>query len=93
MKWPRLSDWTLLALVLLALLAWTAPQNLGVVAYKALLVAIAVVGAYWADRGLYKRMPRLRLDDGLPYNALGAARIVARALIFLGCVLGLTLGL
>lgn len=85
---PRLFGWLVVALVLLAFLAWLAPQQLPVVAYKLSLVTLAVVLAYWLDRALF---PYQR-----PHGLKGMVAVIAscrRALIVLACVLGLTLGL
>lgn len=85
---PRLFGWGLTALLLVMALAWLAPQQLPVVAYKLTLVTLAVVLAYWLDRALF---PYQR-----PHKLEGWVAVFAscrRALIVLACVLGLTLGL
>jgi len=85
---PRLFGWAIVALCLLASLAWLAPQQLPIVAYKLALVTLAVVLAYWLDRALF---PYQR-----PHTLTGWVAVMAscrRALVVLACVLGLTLGL
>lgn len=47
---PRMFPGWLLALVLLAVLAWAAPQQLLVIAYKVALVILAGVAGYLLDR-------------------------------------------
>ena len=47
---PRMFPGWLLALVLLAVLAWAAPQQLPVIAYKVALVVLAGVAGYLLDR-------------------------------------------
>ena len=89
---PRMWDWVLYSLVLLGLIWWIAPQQLPVVAYKAALMAFAVVAAYLADRALFKRV-RDRIDENMPRDIFSAARLIARALVFLGVVKGITLGI
>lgn len=50
---PRSTTWLLLAALLLAAIAAVAPAQLPVVLYKACLLALAVVLAYWIDRALF----------------------------------------
>lgn len=46
--------WTLVtALLLLALIAWLAPQQLPVTAYKLSLLTLAALAGYWIDRELF----------------------------------------
>ncbi len=59
---PRNSLWILAALALLLLIFKVSPQQLPVVLYKASLVALAVVIAYWIDRALF---PYARPDSYL----------------------------
>jgi hypothetical protein len=76
----------------MGLIAWLAPQQLSVVAYKAVLLTLATVLAYQIDRGLFQHAPGMSaLLNTNP--VLAAARLIARALVFLGVVLGVTLGI
>lgn len=50
---PRTTTWLILAVLLLACIAVVSPAQLPVVLYKACLVALAVVLAYWLDRTLF----------------------------------------
>ena len=85
---PRMTDWTLITLVLLIGLALVAPTKLPVVLYKAGLVTLGGVLGYWIDRALF---PYAR-----PNHVARVERAMAgirRALVVLACILGLTLGL
>jgi len=86
---PRMTNWTMITLILLVVLAYIRPEQLPVVLYKAGLVTLGTVMAYWLDRALF--------PNGRPDDCIGGIHIVGawirRAMIVLGCVLGLTLGL
>ena len=56
----RLLGWTLIALLLTALVLALAPQQLPVTLYKINLVALAGVLGYWLDRALF---PYARPDE------------------------------
>ena len=88
---PRMWDWILLTVALFGLVAWIAPQQLQVVLYKSLLVSLAAVISYWVDHSL--RAHFIRKITEAPADIVIAAIIISRSLIFLGCVLGMTLGL
>lgn len=49
----RLTSWWALALILFALIALIAPQQLSVTAYKLSLVSIAAIVGYHLDRALF----------------------------------------
>lgn len=86
---PRMTLWTIITLCLLLALAAVRPEQLQVVLYKCLLVTLGAVLAYWLDRALF---PNGRPDNSKQgFELIGAW--LRRALIVLGCVLGLTLGL
>ena len=59
---PRNSLFTVLAAVLLALIAWLSPVQLPVVLYKVALITLAAVIGYWLDRALF---PYARPDSYL----------------------------
>ena len=87
---PRLSGFIVVTILLFVLLAFLAPQQLPVVAYKSLLVTLGAVLGYWIDRALFPyARPHNCMGDSLA-NALVPIR---RALVVLACILGLTLGL
>lgn len=79
----RMWDWLVYAVILFVIIALVAPQQVPVVAYKASLLALAVILAYMADRSLFKRVAD-QLDGRMARDLVGAARVISRALIFLG---------
>lgn len=85
---PRLTNWSLITLVLLVLLYSIAPSKLPVVLYKASLVIGGGVLGYWLDRALF---PYARPDRVTRVHQPWAG--LRRAVVVLACVLGLTLGL
>lgn len=85
---PRMTDWTLITIALLACLAIVAPTKLPVVLYKCGLVTLGGVLGYWIDRALF---PYARPNMVQRYERSWAG--IRRALVVLACVLGLTLGL
>jgi hypothetical protein len=87
-----MSGWTLVTVVLIGAIAYIAPQQLQVVTYKTLLLTLAVVLAYHADRALYARV-RDRLGEDMPRDVFSAARLLTRAIVFLAVVLGMMLGI
>lgn len=50
---PRLADWLMIALILIALIALIAPQQAPVSLYKLSLVALAGVAGYYLDRSVF----------------------------------------
>lgn len=66
LRFPRMLDW-LLAAVLLTIFVWQlAPQQLPVSLYKLSLIALAAVAGYWIDRSLF---PYARPDSFLTFEA------------------------
>ena len=94
MKLPaiRMLDWWVYAIVLMLLIWWIAPQQLQVVAYKAALLALATVLAHMIDKSLFRKVVD-RIDQFQPRDTYSSARLLARALVFVGVVLGVTLGI
>jgi hypothetical protein len=91
---PRMWDWVLLSILLLAGVWWVAPQQLTVVLYKSLLVSIAAAATCWVDWSLRSHFMRTAAASKKePADIVVAAIILSRALVFLGCVLGMTMGL
>lgn len=89
---PRMPGWYL-TLVMLVIVIWlVSPQQLPVVMYKVLLVALAVVLSYIADRSMFSRVSD-RIDAQMPRDIFSASRILARALVFVAVMLGVTLGI
>ena len=91
-KLPRMWDWILLTIALFVLVWYVAPQQLQIVLYKTLLVSLAAVLTFWIDRSLFARMSD-RIENKMKRDIVSAGRVLSRALIFLGCVLGMSLGL
>lgn len=56
----RASPFLLGAILGLVLIAFIAPQQLGVIAYKATILSLAAYAGYWADRIIF---PNARVDD------------------------------
>ena len=98
-KRPRMWDWILVMLLCLGGVWWFAPEQITVVLYKVSLVSIAACMTYWIDRSLFKRAhDRVGARDALSLDTQAEAmrhgsNVVRRALVFVGCVLGLSLGL
>lgn len=80
--WPLLVIVAVLALVVYRI----APANLTLVPFKLLQVCVALYLSHRVDIAFFKDKPR----DG---DLERAAHDLARALVFLGVVLGLTLGI
>jgi hypothetical protein len=90
-KMPRMFDWMLVTLLLIALIAALAPQQLPVSLYKLSLITMAAVVGYWIDRSLF---PYARPDNQSiqPYDMIVAAAMLRRAII-VGCaMLAVSLG-
>ncbi|WNJ87098.1 MULTISPECIES: putative holin [Pseudomonas] len=85
---PRMTDWTLITIAIMACLAIVAPTKLPVVLYKCGLVTLGGVLGYWIDRALF---PYARPNQVRRYDRPMAG--IRRALVVLACILGLTLGL
>ena len=61
-KYPRLTSWWVIALVLSIAVLLLSPGQLPVVLYKAALISLAAVLGYWIDRSLF---PYARPDSYL----------------------------
>ena len=82
--------WVLL-IIALGVVGYIALQQIPVLIFKNLLVINAVVLAYLADRTLFSNT--VSVDEALENSALGPARILARAIVALAVIAGLTLGI
>ena len=82
-------DWLAVSLVLTLVIAWLAPHQLGVTAYKLSLVSLAAVVGYWIDRSLF---PYARPDELTHTDRQVAAAFLRRALIVGACIIGVGLG-
>ena len=86
----RLARWWLTVGVLLGLVAWIAPQQLGVLIYKLLQVSLGLVVGYMADRVLYRHTTPIDLLENDHY---AAGRLVSRAIIVAAVLVSLCIGL
>lgn len=85
---PRMTDWTVITVLLIIALGMIAPTKLAVILYKAGLVTGGGVLGYWIDRALFPyARPNQVNRTHQPWAGL------RRAIVVLACVLGLTLGL
>lgn len=87
----RFSVWWSATAIALIIVALYAPQQVPVLVYKILQVTIAVTVGYLADRSLFGHLGAI--SEAPQQGSFGAARIIARALIVVGVILGLTLGI
>ena len=92
-NFPRLWGWMVVSVLLLGTVLYVSPQQFPVILYKLSMVTVSAVGAYWIDRSLFKQSGQARMADDMPRDLYSAARLVSRALIYVGTVLGVTLGL
>lgn len=83
----RLPGWWLSAAISLGLIGVIAEQQLGVLLYKVVQVNVGVMLAYVADTTLFRSAPEMS-DKGS-----GGSRMIARAIVALAVILGITLGL
>lgn len=86
----RLPGWWIISLGLLILVGGVASQQLGVLLYKTLQVIIGVVLGYLADRSLFRHTCPI---DKVQHDFYGGARLISRAIIVLGTLLALSIGL
>lgn len=84
-------QWYIVTISLMVTIHFVAPQQLTVVVYKVALVTLAAVLTYMIDGSLFKRASdRVNCRQR---DVFSAARMLSRALVFLGVVLGVSLGL
>lgn len=90
-KMPRMTDWLLITLVLLTIIALLSPQQLPVSLYKLSLITMAAVVGYWIDRSLFPYARPDQITIGR-MDVLIAAAMLRRAFI-VGCaMLAVSLG-
>jgi len=87
----RFGGWWMVAVAALLAVLWFSPQQGSVLIYKVSQLSIGVLMAYWADRVLFRHAPNI--DATLPKDTVGAARLIARAIVALAIILGLTIGI
>ena len=83
--------WYVIFFVTLAGVIAFNPQQLSVLNYKACILSMTPIGAYWAERFLFQALGRL--DPTLLSDNVLAARIIARAVIYLGTIIAAALAL
>ena len=90
-KMPRMTDWLLITLGLLALIYWLSPQQLPVSLYKLSLITMAAVIGYWIDRSLF---PYVRPTAELlkTSESLMVSAQLRRAIIVGAAMLAVSLG-
>lgn len=90
-RMPRMTDWLLVTIVLLGIIAVLKPENLTLSLYKLSLITMAAVIGYWIDRSLF---PYARPDDLVLTDAIErAAAMLRRAIIVGAAMLGVSLGM
>lgn len=88
----RMLGWALLTAVLFSGLAVLAPQQVSVVMSKVLLLTLAAWLAYWLDRSAFPyARPHEYFTDG--HYMIGAMLMLRRALVMLGAMIVIGLGL
>ena len=87
----RFGGWWVASVVLIAVIGAVASQQIAVLAYKVAQVCLGLLLAYVADRSLFHHAPDISND--MPAGPLGGARIIARAIVALAVIVGLTIGL
>lgn len=102
-KLPRMTDWLLVTLALIAAIAALKPELLPVSLYKLSLITMAAVVGYWIDRSLFpyarpdQVMFRYR-DSSDDHNGNNSAIVIVasmlRRAIIVGCaMLAVSLGM
>jgi hypothetical protein len=87
----RFGSWWLATLIGLIIISIIAGHQVGVLIYKVLQITLALGISYAADRSLFRQT--IGIDINLPDSPLGAARLIARAIVAMAIILGLTLGI
>lgn len=87
----RLRGWWMVTLGALVVVAYIAHQQVAVLLYKLLQVTLAVTLAYFADRTLFRHTADI--DEDLDRGVFGAGRLIARAIVALAVILGITMGI
>lgn len=95
---PRMAGWVAGAVLLAAVVALLAPQQLPVTVYKLSLVAMAAVAGYWLDRSLFPYARPDRIADlgmtqlDMPYWLIFSVAMLRRAGIVAAAMLAVGLG-
>lgn len=95
-KLPRMFDWLLVTLVLVASIYVLSPQQLPVSLYKLSLITMAAVVGYWIDRSLFPYARPDKFYEGKDYPLIRAhlaSGAMLRRAIIVGCaMLAVSLG-
>jgi len=87
----RWGGWWVAAFVLIGVIGFYAHQQLPVLSYKIAQVCIGLPLAYVADRTLFSNAPDISCE--MPTDLVGGARILARAIVALAVIVGITVGI
>lgn len=87
----RFGLWWLISIAALFGVLWLAPQQGSVLLYKLAQVTVGLLLAYWADRALFRNAPDV--DASMPRDVLSAGRLVSRAILALGILTALAIGI
>ncbi len=86
----RLPGWWIASAILLAIISLIAFQQVGVLLYKTLQVTWGITLAYIADKALFENTLQV---DQIDHDFFGGCRLLARALIVLGVLIAISIGL
>jgi hypothetical protein len=87
----RFGAWWTISVAAFAWVMWSSPENGSVLVYKLCMVTVGLLLGYWADRALMRNAPEI--ENEMPRDIVGAARILARAIIAYAVINGLTGGI
>lgn len=87
----RFGGWWVAAFGLVAVIGFVASQQLPVLMFKVSQVCIGLMLSYVADRTLFSNAPDV--DHGMPRDTVSGARLVARAIVALAVIIGVTIGI
>lgn len=85
----RLLDWWIIALALIAIIVFIAPQQLGITVYKLSLVSLSAVAGYRLDRSIF---PYARPDNKELSEQARSAAGHRRAIIVAAAMIAVSLG-
>lgn len=83
---PRMWLWWIALAAFLGVLIWKYPNQISNAINKNYILTESVIATYFIDR-MFFLFTKLKFDENLQDNLLGAARVLSRPIIFLGvCV-------
>lgn len=86
----RFGGWWVAAVGLIVVIGFLAGQQIEVLIYKVAQVCVGLMLAYVADRTLFSNAPEVTCEMS---GSIGGARLIARAIVALGVLVGITVGL